>query len=434
MRLLLVTATTLLAAGFAQAAAVTVPHAEVTYEGADIKWAKAVAETMAAARTVYVDDLACDMPDTVYGQLIVKAGENTRLYTDGVDHLFLSVPSESKLAAPGKSGVFNLYGMSHELGHMAMYRVLKDRDWMTGDAAEGWAHYAGSVVTDRVFALKGESLWPDPHDYRADGTARLKKQLTSASPDGVTAAAGEWQKLGKIVGQKGFARLFIAWQAADIDSARPTESLLAAAVKVFPDKKEPLAVWWTTASKLFVKATDTSTFQAPTIPASKLTGKPVLLALDDDQSDGKKSIAGGGHARKFTLPDDGEWYLRTVSVCGAQYGRAKNAMFDVALCDSDLKPIATWKKPYSAFRLGDLQWTRLPVTPTRVPKEFYICLNFRPTATQGVYMGFDTSTKGNSQIGIPGEQGHNFTQGDWMIRVELDKPKDAASRPAESMP
>ncbi len=430
MRLPLVTTTALLVAGFAHAAVTTTPHAEVTYEGADAKWAKAMAETMAAARTVYLDEFACDMPETVYGRLSVKAGETTRLYTDGRDHLFLSVPSESKLAAPGKSGVFNLYGMCHELGHMAMYRVLRDRDWMTGDAAEGWAHYAGSVVTDLVFGLKGDSLWPDPYDYRADGTARLKKQLASAPADGVTTAAGQWQKLGEIVGQKGYAKLFIAWQAIEVDPAKPADSLLAAAVRIFPDHKEALLQWWGEVAKLFVKTIDASAFQATTLTASKLTGKPVVLASDDDRSDGKKSIAGGGHARRFAVPEDGEWYIRTVAVCGAQYGRAKDAMFDVALCDGDLRPVAVWKKPYTAFRMGHLQWTRLPVTPTRVPKEFYVCLNFRPTASQGVYVGFDTSTKGESLVGIPGEQGRDFNDGDWMIRVELDKPKDAASRPA----
>ncbi|NLX21767.1 MAG: hypothetical protein GXY55_08875 [Phycisphaerae bacterium] len=430
MRLPLATATTLLAAGFAHAAVTTIPHAEVTCEGADAKWAKAMAETMAAARIVYLDEFACDMPDTVHGRLSVKAGESTRLYTDGRDHLFLSLPSESKLAAPAKSGVFNLYGMCHELGHMAMYRVLRDRDWMTGDAAEGWAHYAGSVVIDRVFDLKGDSLWPDPYDYRADGTARLTKQLASASPDGVTVAAGQWQKLGEIVGRKGYAKLFIAWQAIEVDLTKPAESLLASAVRIFPDHKEPLTQWWTQAAKLFVKTADASAFQATTITASRLTGKPVVLASDDDRSDGKKSIAGGGHARRFAVPDDGEWYIRTVTVCGAQYGRAKNAMFDVALCDTELRPVATWKKPYTAFRFGDLQWTRLPVTPTRVPREFCICLVFRPTATQGVYVGFDNSTQGESLVGVPGEPGRDFVEGDWMIRVELDQPKDTASRPA----
>lgn len=406
----------------------TIPHVRITYEGADAKWAKAIAETIAAARTAYLEDFGFDMPDTVHGEVTVKAGTATRLYTDGNDRLYLSVPTVDKLARPAKSGTFNLYGMCHELGHMAMYRTIKDRDWMSGAAAEGWAHYAGSVVTDRVFEMKGESLWPDRYDYRADGTARLEKQLEAESPDDTTKAAGQWQALDKIIGRKSLAKLFTAWQDAEIDSAKAADSLLPAAVKLLPDKKAPLTAWWKTAGPLFVKRVEASELKAVTITASKLTGRPVVLEFDDDQPDGKKSIAGGGHARKFTVPEEGEWYIRAVSVRGAQYGRAKSATFDVALCDQDLKPISVWKKSYAAFERGEPAWTRLAVTPTRVPSEFAVCLNFRPNATQGVYVAFDTSTKGDSVVGVPGNPGEPFAQGDWMIRVELDRPKATATR------
>jgi RNA polymerase sigma-70 factor (ECF subfamily) len=432
MRPSLLTATILLLQAVAlQADVVTIPHAEVTYVGADVKWAKAMAEIMATARSIYVDEFASDMPETVHGELTVKAGEKTRLYTDGDAAMFLSVPSESKLAQPKKSGVFNLYGLCHELGHVAMYRVLKNRDWMTGDAAEGWAHYAGSVVTDRVYALKGESAWPDPYDYRADGTARLKKQLAEKSVDGVTQAAGEWQKLAVIVGQKGVAKIFAAWQAANVQPEKATDSLLSAAIKVFPDKRDELTSWWKSAAKVLVKSGISSSFQGVTIAASKLTGKPVMLTFDDDQQDGKRSLGGSGHARKFSAPDEGEWYIRSVSVCGAQYGNGKNATFDVILCDPELRQLSSWKKPYDTFKPGDLAWTRLAVAPTRVPKEFYICLNFRPERTRGVYVAFDSSTKGNSVSGIPGGKAKPLTEGDWMIRVELDKPKaGVASQPS----
>jgi len=73
--------------------------------------------------------------------------------------------------------------------------------------------------------------------------------------------------------------------------------------------------------------------------------------------------------------------------------------------------------------------------PTRVPRQFYICLNFRPTGTRGVFVAFDTSTQGNSLTGTPGKPGRPFNQGDWMIRVELDQPKEAnplKGEPAQS--
>src|SRR6185503_11604050 len=114
----------------------------------------------------------------------------------------------------------------------------------------------------------------------------------------------------------------------------------------------------------------------------------------------KKSIAGGGHARKFVAPGGDEWYLTAVSVHGARYGAPRppaGATFDVALCDRKMRPIATWKQPYGAFPRGEAKWVRIDVPPTRVPagaEGFYVALDFRPTASQGVYVSLDESTKG----------------------------------------
>src|SRR4051812_23464200 len=179
----------------APAAVVEAPNAQVKYEGIDEKQAKAIAQTISAARKVYVDEFGFDMPETIVATVSAKAGQPTRLYNDGLDRLNLSIPNAALLDRPQKSGVFHLYGMCHELGHLAMYRLLKDHDWLTGAAAEGWAHYAGSVVVDRVYAAEGEKLWADPYDYRQDGLVRLKKQLSAASADSIVKAAGEWMEL-----------------------------------------------------------------------------------------------------------------------------------------------------------------------------------------------------------------------------------------------
>lgn len=414
-----------IAGRLAAAATVTVPNAQFTYEGLDGKWAQALAETAGAARKVYAEEFGSDVPKMIYGSVACRKGEQTRLYTDGKDHMFLYVPSVEKLAKPASSGVFNLYGMCHELGHMVMYRVLAERDWMTGAAAEGWAHYAGSVVTDRVYAAQGQALWPDPYDYRADGTARLNRQLADKSPDDVTIAAGQWQKLATILGPKGFHKVFAAWQAAKVDAANPSPALLAALVEVQPDKKDALTAWWKASESVFVQKTDRSVVKAEQIPVSRLAGKPFKLELDDGTADGKQSIAGSGHARKFSTPEAGEWYLRKVGVFGVRYGASPAGTFEIALCDEQMKPIATWKKPYAAFKTGELQWVTFDVLPTRVPKDFYVCLNFRPTATHGVFVGKDSSTSGSSLAATPGIEGKGLAQADWMIRCELDQAKPA---------
>ncbi len=213
---------------------VTAPHVEVSYTGVSEAQATSLAETTSAAWTVYTGEFGFKMPEQVHFQVTCGPNEQTRLYTDGQDRLFLYLSSPKQLNKPAQSGVFNLYGCCHELGHVTMYRILKDRDWMSGAAAEGWAHYAGSMVVDRVWAAKGEKLWSDPYDYRADGSARLDRALAAKSPSAVDRGAGQWRKLEALIGRKGFVKLFDAWQEAGVDATKPSEPLLAALTKVRP--------------------------------------------------------------------------------------------------------------------------------------------------------------------------------------------------------
>ncbi len=409
----------------ATAETVTGPHVRVDYSGINPRQARSIAEVISAARQVYVGEFAADMPATVIAEVECGSSHPTRLYTDGRDHIFLSLSSARKLAPPPASGVFNLYGFCHELGHVMMYRLLKERDWMTSAAAEGWAHYAGSVVVDAVYAAEGQSIWFEPYDYRADGTMRLERQLAAEHPSKVDRGAGLWRDLERIIGRRGFVKLFAAWQAAVIEPAKPEQALLATVVKSFPQREAALKTWWRKAAPLFAQPASVSRTKAVRVSTDRLTGKPLELAYDDDADEGKRSIAGGGHARRFTAPGE-SWYVSAVSVYGARYGRPRETgTFVVALCDAEMQRITIWKKPYMTFERGPLQWVRMEVEPTRVPREFYICLDFRPTATKGVYVAYDDSTRGNSLVAKPGRPGSPFEHGDWMIRVELDQLKES---------
>ena len=120
--------------------------------------------------------------------------------------------------------------------------------------------------------------------------------------------------------------------------------------------------------------------------------------------------------------------LTRIDIRAARYGppQAPATQFEIALCDSQNKPIASWKKPYAMIpRAAQLDWIHIDLPPTRVPAEFNICLDFKPTASSGIFMGYDSSTTGNSRIATPGEEGNAFSKGDWMIRPHLDQPKDA---------
>ena len=401
------------------------PTVELTHTGIDDAHAKGIAETIAAAREVYLNHFGfTDVPQTIRASVTCAPGQPSRLFTDGHDSLFLATPSKDTLAPPAKSGTFTLYGMCHELGHIAMYRPLKQRDWMTTAAAEGWAHYAGSVVVDHVYQAKGDELWPQKYDYRADGTARLKKQLSSPTPSPIAKGAGEWQKLEAIIGTKSFPKLFAAWN--DVPSSpNPSEALIAALVKAHPQKEAELREWWKQASPLLLETRQASTFKKTQIAPNRLTGKRTTLSGDDDTADGKRSIAGAAQGRKFTAGDN--VCITGVSIHGSRYGaqRPPTTTFDIILCDDQFRPIATWPKPHAAFPRGDAQWVRLDVPPTLVPPTFYLCVNFKATATNGVYLDLDASTKDNSVTGTPGKEPQAFPQGDWMIRVEIDQLKEA---------
>jgi hypothetical protein len=283
------------------------------------------------------------------------------------------------------------------------------------------------VAVDGVYAAKGERLWPEPYDYRADGTRRLDKQLKSASPSDIDRAAGQWRELDAIIGRKQFPKLFAAWQKAQPDLSAPSKQLLAALLETFPEKREALEKWWQSAAPILLQDRPRSGFARVTIEPGKLEGKPLALKEDDDAPDGKRSIAGGGHGRLFQAPVEGQWYLRSVSIHGARYGPAAAPadQFDIVLCDADMRPIAVWKQPYKAFERGQTKWVRFEIPPTLVPAKFNLCAVFRPTASNGVFVDYDSSTQGNSRVATPGAPGEPLKQGDWMIRAELDRPKTA---------
>jgi hypothetical protein len=422
----------------ARAEVTTAPHVTVNHTGLEPAAAQAIAKTLSAARAVYVEQFGFDMPDNIIATVTISPKEATRLYTDGNDRVYLSLPDPSKLARPQTSGVFNLYGMCHELGHMAMYRTLKDHDWLSTAGAEGFAHYTGSVVVDAVYEKEGEKLWHDAYDYRADGTARLKRQLSAAKPGEIDRGAGEWQALEGIISRKAFPAAFAAWQAARIDPARADTALVPELIKLHSEKKDALTSWWKSAAPILVEKTGASSFPKQTLAPNKLTGQSVILKNDDDTPDGKKSTAGGGHLRRFTTPDDAKApadadkntptddYLTAVHIHAGRYGppQAPPTQFDVTLCDEQNRIIATFKFPYSAAPRAAPQWVRLQLpTPTRLPKDFIIALNFRPTASSGVFMSYDTSTSGSSQSGLPGKKAIPLKEYDWLIRAEVDRAK-----------
>lgn len=425
LRRLFLTILIMTATCFGASDQLVVPHVKVNWEClVDSAHAQALSITVAAAREIYID-LGFDMPETVSLSVRCGAGIRSGIFNDGKDILFLSISSLTVLGPPSKSGFFIIYGICHEMGHLAMYRTLKNRDWMSDAAAEGWAHFVGSVVVDRLFAAKGESLWPEPYDYREEGSARLQKDIASKSPSGITVAAALWQQLSDIIGLPSIAQLFAGWESSGIDAVRPSDRLLAVVEKMKPHSEAALREWWSAAEPVLVEKLAVSEAKVERCSLSSLSGQPTRIPANKTTETSRVSIAGGGEGRKFDVPGSGDWYLTTVWVYGSRYGEEKppETAFDIALSDADAKLISIWKGRYASFPYVLDRWTRFDVPPTRVTAAFFVTLNFRADASHGVYVAYDSSTKGSSIDSVPGKPSHDFDGGDWMIQVELDRRK-----------
>ena len=407
-------------------------HVVVTYSGITEPQARSLARVADAARAAAVARYGFDVPETINVNVDCRLGNDVRLFTDGHDTYTLNIRTGFDLAPPAACGIYNLYGMCHELGHVVMYRVLTERRWLRGGAAEAWAHYFGSQIVDDVYAAEGQQAWWMPYDYRADGMERLRAQLagSDADHDDVRTAAA-WMELASLVGERNLPALFAAWEKAKADPADPSPALLAAIKQVSANPK--IDGWWKTAAPLLTVARPRSTFvpgrttapaaaAAPAAPPATKpgdAGKPSELATDDGKSAGKRSIAGTGHAVAFEAPADGS-QLVAVKIFGSRYGAQQPPAedFHVYLCDADGAQIKDFAFPYKTFLRGGDRWVTLKLpAPAEVPKNFVLCVAFNPTQTKGVYVHYDKSVDGDSRTGLPGNLNDAFDKGDWMIRA-----------------
>ncbi|MCK4850546.1 MAG: hypothetical protein KAT11_04300 [Phycisphaerae bacterium] len=412
--------------------------AVVSYDGISAEYAEAIAKTAAAARDIALLGSGFDMPKTIRITVACNPRGRVRLFNDGRDYFGLTIRTEKDLRKPAQSGIFHIYGLCHETAHLAMYRPIRERRWMTTAAAEGWAHYFGSRIVDTVYAKLGKDLWPDAYDYLADGTKRLQRQLAAKNPSPVQRGAGLWKELAEIVGHKNLAPIFKAWGQAKVDPTDPgaalRKTLLAtyARIRNLPGSKEQigadkrLADWWNRAEPILVLKRPRSEFTARTAKPNELTGAAVELSEDEGKSAGRRSIAGSGHAVRRKV-DGRDWYLTGVKVFGSRYGQPRPPQedFHLWLCDKDFKVITDFPFPYAKFPWGKARWVSLPVKPTNVPAEFVICVGFNPTGRKGVFVHHDKQASGNSLTGLPGRPGREFQQGDWLIRASVDQLKIA---------
>ena len=429
-RMLVVAAILLLttAAGSAEQAPkeTKAPGAIVTYTGVYPQYANAIAELASEARAVYADQFKFNMPLKVVVDIEKDPQARTNLWNDGDSHIFLTVRSSLDLEPPTKSGYFNIYGICHELGHIAMYRGIVNLGLPNG-VAEGWPHYAGSVVVDAVFKKLGATLWPQPYDYaQTDGTARLAEQSSDpeAMKSPITKAAFVFYAIDRKYGtDKVMAAMNTAQEGKPYGKdlmprfanalAKITGDQSAAAM-VPADMLAPKVEWEVAEREINDKAVE------GLIQEKDATG--VLIRYDDGKSDGKRSIAGAGHAVVFKTPP-GAWAVDSIQMYGSRYGAAESPKedFSIFILDKDFNIIKQIDKPYSALGNGEEEWYKFDFDPVKVPEGFYVCIYFSPTAAKGFYMHYDKDVKlSHSRSALPFTFVNDVRDKyDWMVRVHL---------------
>ncbi len=155
-----------------------------------------------------------------------------------------------------------------------------------------------------------------------------------------------------------------------------------------------------------------------------------IIGYGDDKPDGKKSIGGSGEMIRFELPE-GVTKIKGLRIHGSRYGypQAPKEDFEITFLNEKRdETLHSEDAPYRLFNRGKEQWVRVMFkNEIELPKKFWLCLNFNAEQTKGVYVSYDTSTKGEySRVGLPGdkeEPKETDFHGDWMIQLILPLKK-----------
>ena len=177
--------------------------------------------------------------------------------------------------------------------------------------------------------------------------------------------------------------------------------------------------------------------------AAESTRPPAVLKYNDGTADGKKSLGGSGEMIRFEMPA-GVDAVRGLRIHGSRYGlpEAPKEDFEMIFMNEAFDEVLhTEKAPYELFRRGREVWVRVNFKEAvKVPDKFWVVLDFHAAQTKGVYVSYDTSSKGQySRIGLPSDEKpprETDFAGDWMVELFLERPatdggtKAAPMRPA----
>jgi len=389
----------------------------VEYSGVLVDYAKAIAAIYDCACDGYKEIFGLDLPKSVTITVSTGAPE-TRLWNDGDRHIYLQLASDRDLNPD--SGYFHIYGMCHEPGHIAMYSKLETVAGLPDGVGEGWAHYCGSLVLDYVFAKLGQNAWPVPHDYSWQGKARLIKGCGASEKDAMMTAACAFYAIGE---KYGHDKVGYAMRSALNRKPKGTElmGLFAKAIDAVTNRKGSALIPDSVRRGKVVVEKPTVVLPGRAAPSGAVLYDDGWIGYDDDGEDGMRSIAGSGHAVEFHVKRGGT--LKAVKLKGSRYGYPQSdSKFEIYIMDNQFNVIDSASLPFMEFaqRGQQLYWREFNLKGIKVPEDFIVLFSFDPTATDGVYVGYDANAHGHSYTALPAGHAKQFSEGDWMIRVKVE--------------
>ena len=148
----------------------------------------------------------------------------------------------------------------------------------------------------------------------------------------------------------------------------------------------------------------------------------IVVGHVDDSAEGKRSLAGSGHAVLLHRPE-GAKSVVAVQIYASRYGYplAPEEDFHVYLLDQERKVIKELAYAYGLIERGEDRWYTLEMEPVEVPQRFYVALSFNPEQTKGIFVGIDEDAEEfHSYEGLPGRGFQPVTERyNWMIRARL---------------
>jgi len=401
----------------------------VSYAGVDPAYAKAIARICDTALAGYDTVYGLQMPEGIQVRVSLSPQQRLRLWTDGDSTIFFELSGKRQLAPPAQSGVFNVYGFCHELGHIAIYRRMSSMMGLPDGVGEGWAHYFGSMICGYVWDKLGERAWPQPHNYHEQGgPGRFERQVAAFDDARANPEDRAAYLLYRVEQRYGRRALGKAMESALAAHPRGTDLVRLFRNELVEVTRDPKAADLFPPSLLEARATfdggapdfgSLASFRGMKV---KRDATGLLLHYDDGTMQSKRSIGGAGEIVQFRMPP-GKWRLDAVLLFGSRYGDVAPPQrdFSIFICDRLMNVVAEIRKPYSLFERGDEKWVVMRFEPIEAPSAFHICVSFDATANEGVYVGQDTAKpSGHSRVGLPYSRIGPFLQdADWMIRAHI---------------